>query len=380
MAVDSHLRFTLALHRAAAADGVDACFSPYSAASALGLVSRAARGRTADELHALLAEAGTGTVTGTGEQPGTGNASGDIEPHARLLREAAELDDDAAVLAVANTLWASDTITVEDSFQAELATWPGGKAETAPFSADPEAARELINTDIARTTRGLIPELLPAGALHTDTRASIVNALYLKTAWRHPFPGGATAPAAFHGPGGPREVPTMHLQETVGYLHAEGWQAVALNAVGGVQAVVLLPDGDLEPAEAALDGHRLAALIEGTQRRKVRLALPKISLDVRTDLDGALKALGVREMFRPTADLTGLTATKPFWVDNVLHQAVLRLDEQGLEGAAATAVQMRTLSLDTSDPVDVPVDRPFLLLVRHAGTGAVYFFARVVRP
>jgi serpin B len=374
MAVDSHLRFTLALHRAAAAGGVDACFSPYSAASALGLVSRAARGRTADELLALL------TGTGEGSGKGTGSTSADLEPHARVLREAAELNDDAAILAVANTLWASDAITVEDGFQAELVSWPGGKAETAPFAKDPEAARELINTDVDRTTRGLIPELLPPGSLDIDTRAGIVNALYLKTAWRFPFPEGATAPAAFHGPGGSREVPTMHLQETVGYQQADGWQVVTLNAVGGVQAVVLLPDGDLEPAEAALDEHRLAALIEGTRRRKVRLSLPKISLDVRTDLDGALKSLGVREMFQETADLTGLTATKPFWVDSVLHQAVLRLDEQGLEGAAATAITMRTMSLDTSDPVDIKVDRPFLLLVRHTGTGAVYFFARVVRP
>lgn len=380
MAVDSHLRFTLALHRAAGAGGVDACFSPYSAASALGLVSRAARGRTADELLALLAGTSEGTGEGTGTDKDASTTAADLEPHARVLREAAELDDEAAILAVANTLWASDLITVEESFQSELEAWPGSKTETAPFSPDPEAARELINTDVRRTTRGLIPELLPAGSIHTDTRASIVNALYLKTAWRFPFPEGATAPAAFHGPGGSRDVPTMHLQESVGYQQADGWQVVTLNAVGGVQAVVLLPDGDLEPAEAALDEHRLAALIEGTRRQKVRLALPKISLDVRTDLDGALKSLGVREMFQPDADLTGLTATKPFWVDSVLHQAVLRLDEQGLEGAAATAITMRTLSLDMSDPVDVQVDRPFLLLVRHAGTGAVYFFARVVRP
>lgn len=67
-------------------------------------------------------------------------------------------------------------------------------------------------------------------------------------------------------------------------------------------------------------------------------------------------------------------------MDSILHQAVLRLDEQGLEGAAATAVQMRTMSLISGDPLEVRVDRPFLLLVRHAGTGAVYFFARVVRP
>ncbi|GAA3560821.1 serpin family protein [Amycolatopsis ultiminotia] len=355
MALDSHLDLTLALHRATAADGADACFSPYSVASALGLVERAARGRTADELRALL-----------GDDQG------------ELLRAAAEVGDEAK-FAVTNTLWASDAITVEDTFLAELAGWPGGKAETAPFATDPGAARELINTDVDRTTHGLIPQLLPDGAVHADTRASLVNALYLKTAWRNPFAEHATEPAEFHSPDGARQVPTMHLEETVGYAAEGGWQVVTLPAHGGAEAVILLPDEDLATAEPALDGRGLRRLLESPKRRKVRLALPKLSLDLRTDLDPALRGLGVRELFVEQADLTGLSPDRPLWVDSVLHQAVLRLDEQGFEGAAATAIQMRTMALTTAEPLVVTVDRPFLLLVRHTG-GAVYFFARVVRP
>lgn len=356
MALDSHLTFTLALHGATATPESDACLSPYSAASALGLAHLAARGRTADELRAVL-----------GDDQG------------ELLRAAAELGDDVQ-LAVANTLWAADRITVEDSFQAELVRWPGGKAETAPFETDPEGARERINADVDQTTHGLIPELLPEGAIHPHTRASLVNALYLKTAWRHPFPDGATADADFHTPDGVRSVPTMYLDESVGYAHESGWQVVRLTAEGGVETVVLLPDGDLESAEAALDGQSLRALVESPKQRKIQLSLPKISLDVRADLERALQGLGVRELFTDSADLTGLTPDRPLWVDSILHQAVLRLDEQGLEGAAATAVQMRTMSLISGEPLEVRVDRPFLLLVRHAETGAVYFFARVVRP
>ncbi|WP_326837601.1 serpin family protein [Amycolatopsis rhabdoformis] len=378
MAVDSHLDFMLALGRVAAAGGGDACFSPYSAASALGLAARAARGQTADELRKLLTSASTSDTDTDNSAASTPNEAA-LEAHATVLREAANLGDEAQ-LAVANTLWASDEITVEGSFLEELVAWPGGKAETAPFATDPEAARGLINGDVDRTTNGLIPELLPGGAVTVDTRASLVNALYLKTGWRHPFPAGATASAEFHSPGETRRVPTMRLEETLGYHRADGWQVVSLPAQGGVEAVVLLPDGDLAPAEAALDTARLKRLLDGTSRRKVRLALPKIELDLRTDLDGALRALGVRELFTAEADLTGLTATRPLWVDSVVHQAVLRLDEQGLEGAAATAIQIRTMSLSTAEPLDVAVDRPFLLLVRHAGTGAVYFFARVVRP
>jgi serpin B len=59
---------------------------------------------------------------------------------------------------------------------------------------------------------------------------------------------------------------------------------------------------------------------------------------------------------------------------------VLKVDEQGLEGAAATAVMIRLMSMDTRRPLEVRVDRPFLLVVQHAATGALYFLARVTDP
>ena len=102
--------------------------------------------------------------------------------------------------------------------------WPGGKAETAQFETDPEGARERINADVDQTTHGLIPELLPEGAIHPYTRASLVNALYLKTAWRHPFPDGATADADFHTPDGVRPVPTMSATHTRTAGRSSGWR------------------------------------------------------------------------------------------------------------------------------------------------------------
>jgi serpin B len=61
---------------------------------------------------------------------------------------------------------------------------------------------------------------------------------------------------------------------------------------------------------------------------------------------------------------------------------VLTIDERGLEGAAATAVAMRMAAMhrEVRPPIEVRVDRPFLFLVRHRPSGAVYFLARVVQP
>lgn len=361
-----HLRFCFELHRVVARAGKNSCFSPYSVASALGLAAQAARGDTAGELVRLL----------TGGDP-------DIAKQAELLRAAATLPEqrgkEKPVLEVANTLWVAERLPLAEDFLGELAAWPRGGVRPVPFEADPERARRLINTDVARTTRDLIPQLLSPGSVHANTVASIVNALYLKTAWKHPFT--VTEDADFHSPSGTRRVPTMRQSELLGHAAADGWQLVELPAVGGVSAIILLPDGGLADQESTLDDNALAGLLARKKTAQVRLAMPKVDLDTRAELKAALHRLGVRAMFRrEDADFTRLTPARPVWVDDVVHQAVLRLDEQGLEGAAATAVTFRTLSMITAPPVEVVVDRPFLLLVRHAESGVVYFFARVVEP
>lgn len=365
----THLAFTLTLHRVTAPDlGANACWSPFSVASALGLVAQGARGMTRDELAVLL----------------LGEKSGDLGELGALLTRAGVLaqvrdNEDEPVIAVANTLWADESIDVYASYVDELGRWSSGMVREAPFHTNPLGARDMINVDVAKTTRDLIPELLPPDAIREDTVSALVNALYLKCAWKNRFTEGATTPRPFHTPGGTKDVPTMELSERIGYAATDGWQVASLPAVGGVEAVVLLPDTDLATAEPELDAELLDRLLSAPRHQQVQLRLPKVDVQMQSELTPALNQVGVRTVFSRDADLSGITASE-LAVQAVLHEAVLKLDEQGLEGAAATAVMMRLMSLPTGPPVELNVDRPFLLLVRHRETGVVYFLARVVEP
>ncbi|MFJ6674313.1 serpin family protein [Actinosynnema sp. NPDC091369] len=344
----AHLTFALTLHDAVAPDRTrNACWSPYSVASALGMTAQAARGETEAELVALLGA-----------------------DHAKVLKDAVVGDD--AEFAVANTLWAWDELPLNEGFLTDLAGWPGAKARSAPFAHDPEGARKLVNADVAETTRGLVPELLVPGSITSDTVATLVNALYLKCAWTEEFPEHDTADLPFRGAG---TVATMRREGNARYAQRDGWQAVALAARGGVEAVVLLPDGDLGGTEG------VPGVLEALDHDRVELFLPKLDLSVKVSLADALQQVGVRTMFGRDADLTGLSPDPRLYVDDVVHEAVLRLDEQGFEGAAATAVMMRLTSFMPVEPArTVRVDRPYLLLVRHADTGAIYFLAQVAKP
>jgi serine protease inhibitor len=359
----AHLEFTVALQDALAPAG-NMVWSPFSVASALALVARGAAGTTKDELVAFL----------------LGDKAAEVEDLIRLLDDAEHLtepqrDQDSPVIAVANTLWADDRITIRPEFADALTNMASGSVRSAPFREDPERARENINDDVAETTRNLIPELLPAGVIKQDTVAALVNALYLKVAWVHRFEESATEPRSFHTPSGAKRVPTMFVSDSLGYARTSGWQVVALPAVGGVQATVLLPDGELPE----IDADTLETLLQAPKQRQVALRLPKLHLNLQAELTPALNSLGVRTVFTNDANLNGIS-DDPLAVQAVLHESVLKLDEQGLEGAAATAVMMRLLSFNREQPVEVLVDRPFLLLVRHVRSGAVYFSARVTDP
>lgn len=364
----AHLAFTLALHRVTAPDPAGTvCWSPFSVASALGLVTQGAHGPTKAELARLL----------------VGDPAGGVGDLGKLLARAGELEpvrdnEDEPVIAVANTLWTDESVQVLVSFVEELGRWSSGKVREAPFRTAPDQARDLINLDVAKTTRDLIPELLPAGTITQRTVSTLVNALYLKCAWRMRFVEDGTTPRPFHAPSGTRDVPTMVLSERIGLAHRDGWRVARLQAVGGVEAVVLLPDGDLADAEAALDADTLAGLLDAPRPTQVDLALPRLRLSTRAELSTQLQELGVQTVFGDEADLGGISPT-PLAVEAVIHEAVLAIDEQGLEGAAATAVMMRMVSMPTRSE-ELVVDRPFLLVVRHAATGVVYFLARVTEP
>jgi serine protease inhibitor len=347
--------FALALHGELPTDG-NLVWSPYSVASALGLAAVGARGRTHDELARVLAP------------------NADLDQLGRALATSAGLDH--ADVAVANALWMRLGLEFRDAYQQAVLGWPGGALHTADFGGDPERSRVKINADVEKTTRGLIKELLRRGMINPETAAVLVNALYLRVAWGIPFAEKATLPVAFHAPSGVREVPTMRQQERMSYAATTGWRMVTLPTASDVVVVdVLLPDAD-----ARLTPEALTALYRSSTSTRVDLTLPRFRVETEAVLNDALQRLGIVAAFTRAADFSDITSAAQIYIDTIAHKVVLRVDEQGLEGAAAAAVVFRIVSLDVSPPVPFHVNRPFLVVVRHTRTGVIYFLARVVEP
>jgi serpin B len=110
------------------------------------------------------------------------------------------------------------------------------------------------------------------------------------------------------------------------------------------------------------------------------LMLPKFEFRARTSLGEALSAMGMPTAFSRQADFAGMTRDRPLVIDRVVQEAVIGVDEEGAEAAAAMAVGLRFLSADSQSPQALIVDRPFLFFIRDKATGAILFLGQVLEP
>jgi serpin B len=246
----------------------------------------------------------------------------------------------------------------------------------------PEEARRAINRWVSAQTANEIGELLPSGALDSETALALTNAARLRAGWQTPFDEGATHDAAFALLDGSQVmVPTMEQVADLGYAMRPGLQAIELPYAGGdLSLVILLPDeGGFESFTQTLDTDKLDTILGGLTPASLHLVIPKFRYSVAFEMQSALADLGMADAFGAQADFAGIDGTRELFIDQVYHQALVDVDEAGTEASAGSAVVMARKG-DPQFGHDVRVDRPFLYLIRHAETNALLFLGHVVNP
>lgn len=92
--------------------------------------------------------------------------------------------------------------------------------------------------------------------------------------------------------------------------------------------------------------------------------MPRWELDGATfSLKSILTALGMAVAFSPAADFSGMNGTGGLEIQDVLHQAFVKVNEAGTEAAAATAVIVGETSAPPMGPT-ITLDRPFIYLIK----------------
>ena len=368
--------FGIDLLRAMHADG-NAVLSPASIAIALGMARAGARGETATQMDAVLHD-----IAADGHPTWLNALDAALASRTGTFKDANGKDVPVA-LRIANAPFAQKGMTLQPDFLKALAERFDAGVRLVDFVGATEPSRQAINGWVKDQTEARIPELLAKGTLDEMTRLVLVNAIYLKAAWQHPFDPLLTKPAAFtHLDGSTGDVATMHLSTELAYAEGSGWRAVEVPYVGGKLAMTIIVPDDLRTFVAGLDAATLEAITSGLTERQplVDLALPLFGTETKLELADVLSSLGMPAAFDPAkADFSGMTTEQQLYVGAVIHQANIDVDEKGTTASAATAVVMEATSLPL-DHVVMNVDRPFLFALRDVTTGAIVFLGQITSP
>ncbi len=106
--------------------------------------------------------------------------------------------------------------------------------------------------------------------------------------------------------------------------------------------------------------------------------MPRFKLQTNLGLAKTLAAMGMKTSFSGDADFSGIDGTHDLFIKNVVHQAMVAVDEKGTEAAASTGVVFMRKSAVAGEPL--VIDRPFIFAIRDDATGTILFLGRVVDP
>ncbi|MFW9934792.1 MAG: serpin family protein [Candidatus Thorarchaeota archaeon] len=347
-------------------------FSPFSIATALTLAYAGAKGTTASQMEQGL------RLTLPAE---------DIHPAYQALM--AQLHDDSATpgfkLKTANALWVQEGLTLLQKYLDMINKYYGKAIFSLNFQ-DTEQACNRINGWVKELSNGLITNLVTPAIVAAFTALVITNAIYFKGLWASQFKEGNTQNAPFTLiSGNAIQVPMMYQKGEFGYFEDPQFQMLEVPYQGQqLSMVILLPhkSTDFTDFEAKVSSHDLSEWLSNIQLRQVRVYLPRYKLLTELELGAPLKNLGIIDAFSEVkADFSGISEISPLFISAVLHTALIEVNEEGTEAAAATAVIMAPRGIGTELAIPVfRANRPFLFLIRDIQTNTVLFMGRMITP
>lgn len=341
--------------------------SPLSVSMALGMTLNGADGETFDDMASTLHVDGLSRA--------------EINAGYRDLIDLLIELDPKVTFTMANAIWHRDSFTVEDAFLETNRDYFDATVDGLDFSSD--AALDRMNRWVEENTNGRIPEIVDA-PIDPDMALYLMNALYFQGDWRHQFDADRTEDADFtRADGSTVTVDMMRPAEArrVAFFENDQLQMIDLpygDSLFSMTIVLPRAEEDLASVLADLDAATWQTWTENLAPQRLFVEMPRFELAYEQPLLEVLGDLGLDRALDPErADFSGINPdVSDLHISTVDHKTFLRVDEQGTEAAAATAVGVRPVSA----PQGFRVDRPFFLTIREQHSGTILFIGHVMDP
>uniref|UniRef100_A0A3P9DHE9 Serpin B6 n=1 Tax=Maylandia zebra TaxID=106582 RepID=A0A3P9DHE9_9CICH len=245
--------------------------------------------------------------------------------------------------------------------------------ESVDFKGNAEEARVHINSWVEKQTQDKIKDLLSQDAVGSLTKLVLVNAIYFKGSWNTQFKEEKTADAQFR-------LNKVTVQKVINKNNVSG-QILEMPYKGNDLSMLIFLDTVSTQLEKELTYQNFVDWTHPDMMspNEVDVKLPRFKMEEKYDLEKILTNMGMENAFDIyKRDFSGMSPANDLIVSKVVHKALVDVNEEGAEAAAATGVDMEVRSITI--PAEFVADHPFIFFIRHKPTKSILFVGRYCSP
>nr|CAX69453.1 Serpin B6 (Placental thrombin inhibitor) [Schistosoma japonicum] len=292
-----------------------------------------------------------------------------------LLKDCCKSDEGVEII-LGNKLFAEQSVSIKERFKNDLKRYYDASAENMPFQLDPISSRLQINQWVSEQTKGKIQELLSPDSITQDTSVVVTATTYFKGMWKLPFPEYNSHVSEFHKLDGSNiNVKLMFNEANFNLTSLPHLQSRAIKIPfknPKFTLLVVLPDANNGLPDLLKlmykKGGISSLLSNNFVNTKLKLYLPKFKLKEANalNLKNHLLKLGMIDAFcSVSADFRNISDSDKLFISDVMHKAILEVDEEGAVAASASATVMYMCSaIRSHQPVpEFRIDHPFFISI-----------------
>ena len=341
--------------------------SPFSISTAFGMLLNGSKTETKEEILEVM------YLNGWTEE--------DLNLAFKSLMEVLPALDRKVKLNIANSIWYKENYVVLEDFIQKNKENFSSEVREIDFL-DPESV-EIVNQWIEDETEGKIKDMIQQ--FDPNTVMLLINAIYFYGEWLNEFDEDETSKKLFYLKGVQSVMcDMMHMEgANLPYYSGNQYQMIDLPYGDSIFSMtIVLPNANNSVDELLTENNisEIAnnfGLMQSTDI--TALSLPKFKFEYKESLVETLEKLGVKKVFIPgIADLSGINGKRDLYVNEVLHQSFIEVNEKGSEAAAATVIVV--LDSSVGEEAQFIANRPFVFFIRDNRTNSVLFTGKLMDP
>ena len=297
-------------------------------------------------------------------------------------------------LSLANGIYIRDTFSenVKKEFKDKL-----DKNYNAEIKYDSFENANNINKWIEDKTLKIIKNMLDDSIVQDpNSKMLLINALAIDMEWQEQFDTSDTKGEKFNLEDGKEMTATM-MNKTITSDNASYYKDNDITAVTmdlkeynntQMEFTAIMPNNNnlseyiktctMDGIDKIIEESTLAS----KTKNGIDVYIPKFSFDYNLGLKDDLINLGITDVFDiNSANLSNMSNSK-LYVSEALHKANIDFTEKGVKAAAVTVFGIKNLALplETPEPEEIRIDKPFLYVIKDKNTGEIWFVGTVYEP